>query len=402
MKILIVSPYLPYPPDIGASIRIFNLIKRLSRKNEVELMSTDTSTAKEQDIRELKKYCEEVYIVPWKERFRISQTQKVLTRFFKGEPFIIKHVESFELQKLLFKVTGKKEYDIIQFEHSHTANNCKFIDPKSKAVTVLSMHNIASIQYYRMYMNERNIRKKMKYFLTWFPMLKWEPKMARLFDKLIVVSESDKIFLQYFGPDLDVSVIPNGVDTNIYRACSRNNRERNILFVGSMDYEPNVDAVSYFYNDIFPLIRENIPNCSFTIVGKNPPAEITKLDEDPDVTVKANVNDVRPYYREALVSAVALRSGGGTRLKILESMALGTPIVSTSIGCEGLEVTNRKNILIANNPRDFADRVIELFISDILWSEIAKNGRMLVEEKYDWDHISVHINKVYVEAVAHS
>jgi glycosyltransferase involved in cell wall biosynthesis len=228
-------------------------------------------------------------------------------------------------------------------------------------------------------------------------MLNWEPKMALLCDKSIVVSDIDKILLKSLEPMLDISVVPNGVDTKGYLPYPLDERGENILIVGSMDYEPNADAVKYFCNQIFPYIKEKIPECTLTIVGKNPPVEILRLDADPRIMVKANVEDVRPYYKEALISAVPLRSGGGTRLKILESMALGTPVVSTSIGCEGLEVKNGCHILIADEAEDFANKICNLMTSSMLWHDISRRARELVEEKYDWAGITKGLESIYEE-----
>jgi glycosyltransferase involved in cell wall biosynthesis len=201
---------------------------------------------------------------------------------------------------------------------------------------------------------------------------------------------------------LNVSVVPNGVDTKAYRPYPLQGRKKDILMVGTMDHKPNVDAAKYFYNEIFPHIRAKVEEVTLTVVGKNPPSEIQQLDSDSAVEIRPNVPDVRPYYKKAMVSAVPLRSGGGTRLKILESMALGTPVVSTSVGCEGLEVKNKHNILIANNPVDFANKVIGLLTSATLWTEISQNGRDLVEKKYDWRRLAMVLERVYDEALSPS
>ncbi len=399
MRILIVCPSLPYPPDKGATIRTFTLMRHLALRHEIDLVCIENDLSDAKYVRELEKYCERVYLAPRKKVSKIFQLPKVLGRFLRGEPFRIKYTESRELGKLLHEITGKRHYDIIQFEHSETAQNLKFLCPQHKAKTVLSMHNITCLQFYRIYKTEKKMCEKIKHFLTWFPMMSWEPKMARLFDKLIVVSDVDRILLQVLEPSLDISVIPNGVDTKTHRPYSLEEREKNILIVGSMDYEPNGDAVKYFHNEVFPRIRKRIPDCTLTIVGNSPSNEIQQLDAEQGVMVRANVDDVRPYYRRARVSAVALRSGGGTRLKILESMALGTPVVSTLIGCEGLDVQDDLDILIANDPVEFTEKITELMLSPDLWNRISKEARSLVESKYNWAYICELLENIYRELV---
>ena len=397
MKILIVSPSFPYPPDKGASIRIYNLLKYLSCNNEVQLVSIQDRLIKDDDIGHLKKYCKKVYTVARKKYPRILQFPRVVERFLRCQPFMIKYAESKEMEYLLPQITTREKFDIVQFEHSYMARNIEFLDKYCNAKTILSLHNIASTQYYRVFNTEKNLYRKMKCVFEWVPMLSWEPSMATRFNKCVVVSETDRVLLRFLNPTLDVSVVPNGVDTKVFRPYPLNIREKNILIVGSLDYGPNADAVKYFYGQIFPIVRETIPEAKLTIVGKDPGCDIEKLGDDPAVAVHGNVADVRPFYEKAMISAVAVQSGGGTRLKIVESMALGTPVVSTAVGCEGFNVQDRLNILIANRPRDFADKIIQLFLSPDVWNKLSVEGRLLVEKQYDWEQISYRLENIYCE-----
>lgn len=357
-------------------------------------IATDIST-REKELAELRLYCRHVFLASHQRTSRILQLPQVVGRFMRGEPFTAKYSESKHLGELLYRVTGEEAYDIIQFELSETANNLRFVNRRHNAKILLSMHDIISLQTYRRFKREKSIYKQVKLFLTWFPMLSWEPRIARLFDRVIVVSNIDKILLQVLEPMLDVSVVPNGVDTKAYRPYPLDKRERNILIVGALYYDANAEAAMHFYNEIFPIVRRTIPDCTLTIVGKDPPVELQRLNRDPRIMIKGNVGDVRPYYASALVSAVALKAGGGTRLKILESMALGTPVVSTRLGCEGIEVKNGQHILVADEPGDFAGRICDLMTSASLWQEISKNARDLVEEKYCWDHICDDLEAIY-------
>ncbi|MFC2088648.1 glycosyltransferase family 4 protein [Calditrichota bacterium] len=400
MKILIVCPYLPFPENFGGAIRTFNLLKRLSCNHEIDLIVISNIFALDEYIDEIKKYCKNVFIVSLNEKPKIIKLLDLLKRILRREPFLNKFVDSNEFEKLIYKVTGDKSYDLLQFEHSHTARNLKYIHPKQKAKTVLMMHNVTAIQFYRMFKSEKNMSKKIKLFLTWFPMLSWEPKIASEFDKTIVTSKVDKILLQILKPGLDTAVVPNGIDINLYRSYQmKRQKEKNILFVGSMDYEPNADAVLYFYCEIYPAIIKKIPECTLTIVGKNPPNDILSLIIDPKVKVYANVKEVNSYYEKASLSVVPLQSGGGTRLKILESMSFGVPIVSTSIGCEGLEIKNGYNILIGNTASDFSNKVLEILMSPNLAKKLSINARKLIEEKYNWDRITGSLENMYEKLI---
>ena len=397
MRILDVCPRLPVPTDSGGSIRVFSLIKGLSQTVEVDILGIEFEKISDNDLAQLKGHCRKIFFAPWKYKPKLLQMGAIFKRVLTGEPFETKYTDLEELRRLLYKVTSEEDYDIIIIEHSVNARLLFSLYPQHGAKTVLSTHNTGFMQYYRMYQYERKLYKKLKLLLSWIPMRSWEPKIAARFDKIVSVSESDKNLLLSRNPNLDIAVVPNGVDTRTYRPFPLKGREKNIIIVGSMDYEPNVDGVLHFYDEIFPLIKKRQPHCTLTIVGKKPPSDVQRLNDETRVMVKGDVDDVRPYYQKALVSAVPLRSGGGTRLKILEAMALGTPVVSTSIGCEGLHVENNHNILIADNPADFAQQITNLLTDLELWNRISKNGRTLVEENYDWLKISSEYRAILEE-----
>jgi glycosyltransferase involved in cell wall biosynthesis len=170
--------------------------------------------------------------------------------------------------------------------------------------------------------------------------------------------------------------------------------------VGSLDYAPNVDAVQFFMQDVFPLIRRELPQCRLTVVGKNPPPSIRRAHGAGGVEVWPDVSDVRPYYEKAMLAPVALRSGGGSRLKILEALAQGTPVISTGIGFEGLSVQPDRDILKAETPADFVRLSVEVMRNPKLWNELSVRGRALVEACYDWKHICAGLREAYQTCLA--
>lgn len=395
MKILFVSPTFPYPLDTGAALRIYNIIRNLSRDNEILLASIADRKIGDSDISEMKKYCSGVFLAGIKKYPKLLQLPKVLGRFMGGRPFMVKYAESEELRNLLNNTSIVRDLDIIQFEHSYMACNVRYIDRNSKAKKVLSFHNIACAQYYRMYKVEKSISQKIKHLFEWFPMLKWEPDIAARFDASVVVSEMDKHLLQFLNPLLDISVISNGVDTKSIVPRPLDVRRKNLLFVGSMDYGPNEDAVRYFYSEVFPLVKKEVPEITLTVGGRNPSSGLHELSENPEIFFTGYVDDIIPLYEKAMLSIVPLRSGGGTRLKILEAMATGTPVVSTPVGCEGLDVKDGENIMIADNAPEFAKKIVALMSDAELWMDVSRQGRKLVEEKYDWELIARSLNDVY-------
>ena len=227
-------------------------------------------------------------------------------------------------------------------------------------------------------------------------MHQWEPRYAERFDRCTTVSEIDRQLLLKANPRLRVDVIPNGVDIQKYQPLPAENASPTLLFIGNMGYPPCVDAVLYFCREIFPLIRRKIGAAELWIVGRDPRPEVLQLNGD-GVHVTGRVDDVIPYYRQSAVCVVPLRAGGGTRLKILEAMALGRPVVSTTIGCEGLDVVDGEHLLIADTPEQFAEKTVRLLTDRQLYQHIAANGRQLVEDRYDWDKIAGRLMDVYAE-----
>jgi glycosyltransferase involved in cell wall biosynthesis len=189
-------------------------------------------------------------------------------------------------------------------------------------------------------------------------------------------------------PNTQIAVVPNGVDTGYFQNTNRTSKKENLLFTGRMDYPPNIDGVTWFCEEIFPALKTSYPDLVFQIVGRDPTPEVLSLDRYSGVEVVGTVPDVRPYFDEAWVYVVPLRQGGGTRLKILEAMAMEVPVISTSLGCEGLGLTHKENILIADQPEEY-NQSKELIHRDLdLYKSIAASGRAKVINEYDWKNIT--------------
>jgi len=227
-------------------------------------------------------------------------------------------------------------------------------------------------------------------------MRRWEPCYAERFGRCITVSEADRRLLRTVNPRLQVDVVANGVDTKVYQPLPQEGTSPSLLFIGKMSYRPNGDAVLYFCREILPRIRRMIGEVEMWIVGKDPLPEVRQLNGD-GVYVTGRVDDVVPYYSRSTACVVPLRAGGGTRLKILEAMALGRPVVSTSVGAEGLDVVDGEHLLIADSPEQFAEKTVRLLTDRALYQRITTNARQLVVTRYDWDAIAGQLMQIYAE-----
>ncbi|MGH7966115.1 MAG: glycosyltransferase family 4 protein, partial [Candidatus Binatia bacterium] len=374
--------------------------KNLSRHHSILLLSLLEFPEEAEQVSHLKPYCELVEVVVSQRHSLWAQGTGIARGLLAGRPVATQPFFYEELACKVREVTAREDVDIIQIEHSFLAPYVEALPPHSACKKVLSFHNIGSQQYRRMLHLQTGVGGKLLSLLKWLLMLRWEARYAKKFDHCLVVSAVDGQLLQSANPAVPVSVIENGVDTALYQPLIEAPNSKVLLFVGTMGYPPNVDAVRYFYDAVMPLVRRQVRDVKLMIVGHHPRSEVRHLAKHDDVIVTGSVPDVIPYYQQSQVSIIPLRAGGGTRLKILESMALGRPVVSTALGCEGLEVVDQEHLMIADTPAEFAERVIQLLTDRELRDRISRNARHLVERRYDWSLSSQKLMAVYSSLTA--
>ncbi|HOP80452.1 MAG TPA: glycosyltransferase family 4 protein [Armatimonadota bacterium] len=395
IDVMMIVPLLPYPVMDGDSIRHYNLIKRLASECNIHLFAFAKEEHLDMGLKEMNKYCAAVHAIPNRKMPRSWWLRQHAKSILRGAPT---YASAHYRQQMIETVTEslrKYRFDIIQVEHSFLAEYLKdAIKLQSSASTILTIHNIEAIRAYRVYKHQRWGKAKIIYAIDALLFRRFEPWAIKLPDKCITVSEANKCQLESTTGNKDIIVIENGVDTDI-NPVSINPDSKELLFIGGLSYHPNVDGAEYITNEILPLIKEQIPDIQLNIVGKAPCPRVLVLDKVDNVSVYGDVPDVRPWYERSIMSVVPLRSGGGTRLKILESMGLGVPVVTTSIGCEGLDVTHEEHLLIADTPVEFAACVLKLIEDHNLRDRLIRNARQLVERRYSWDAIAPQLLSVY-------
>ena len=238
----------------------------------------------------------------------------------------------------------------------------------------------------------------------------YEGRLMREFNRILVVSEADRTSLQLAAdgesngakPPEDqiagrISVTPIGIDTEEIQPCKANSKTSNILALGSLNYPPNADGIRWFANEVFPRVKRAYTDTVLTIVGRNPPRDIRNLDarNGESINVTGYVPELQPCFEAAALMVVPVRAGGGMRVRILEGFARGIPMVTTTIGLEGIEATLGRDILVADDPVDFADAVIALLRDDQMRKNLAEHGRRLVERKYDWRRALTPLDEIY-------
>ena len=393
MRILLITDYLPYPPIAGDLIRVYNLIRRMAAQHSITLVVLLPSPDSTGALAHLGEFCDQIIMAdhPWPKPITILPD---LVRYLvHGKPIELRLLYSQKVVDTITRLTAEQDFDAVQIEHSRLAFYIDSIQSQHSK-TFLTFHNVASDQYQKISGIEKNLILKLRWGLHSLLMRRWEPAIAQKFSCCFTVSEDDKRLLLENNPDLRIQVIPNGVDTKKYQKLDVNPGSKSILFIGSMSYAPCIDAAIFFCKQILPVIRKRLPQVQVWIIGASPAPEVKAL-ADENIHVTGFVEDILPYYEQAAVSIVPLRAGGGTRLKILEAMALGRPIISTQIGCEGLDVTDGEHLLVADAVQEFADKTVRLMTDNSLYSLIASNARQLVEEKYDWDEITRQQLEIY-------
>ncbi len=396
MKILFVSEKFPYPLDTGGKIRTYHIIKGLSQEHEISLITTIDAEEQQRDIPELEKICREVRGINAAEETPLQLGIKILKNLFSPVPIVVERHYVPEVTDEIQRQIKHTNFDVVHFDHLDASFYLPYIP--DTMTTVLDEHNIVSNQVKTSAEAEPNLFKKLYMMFQLKKTIRYESDICPKMTRCLVCSDADKAYLLKMARKTKVVTIPNGVDVDYFSDTSSQDRQGTnaVIFVGTLDYGPGAIAVQYFCEEILPLIQKGISNFHFYAVGQNPPGYLRKLAErDKHITLTGRVDDIRPYVAKADVFVVPLKSGSGTRLKILDAMAMGIPIVSTSIGAEGLEVCSGEHLLIADTSEAFSSAVLQLLQDDSLRETVRENAFQLVRGKYSWGKIWIDLLKVY-------
>ncbi|MGH9936633.1 MAG: glycosyltransferase, partial [Blastocatellia bacterium] len=358
MKILWVKTGKLLPVDTGGKIRSYNILRQLAGRHEVTFLSYYGGRRDEVYEREISEHLpgtKAVYTAT-RDATALERNLLYLRRLPMGAPFGVTKFLSREVQSLLAQWLNESRFDVAVCDFLGSTLNF----PRERATPVaLFQHNVESILWGRHAEHEAHPVKRIAFKLEAAKMLRYERAAVGRFDHVIAVSEYDRDQMKTMTDQSRISVVPTGVDLRQYRAAAGESAaEPVVIFLGSMDWEANVDGVTYFCREIWPRVKRASPEARFRIVGRNPDARIKQLASD-DVEVTGRVESVTDHLRQAAVFVVPLRIGGGTRLKIYEAMAMRKAVVSTTVGAEGLDVNHGRDILLADDPQTFADYVIE-------------------------------------------
>ena len=395
MKVLFLISQLPYPPDTGAKARSYNLIRELSSRHEIYLITFGDPRKEKVKIRDMEKYCRQVEVVTHLDYSSFAKKYTSLfVNLFSPFPYTVKKYYSARMEERISSLIKREGFGLIHCDSLQVSLNLLNISPPPDKL--LTEHNVESIILKRYYEKEGNFLKKMYVYLQWRKLKRYEESACQKFKGCVAVSDEDKRILEKMSSRNDIAVVSNGVDCSYFIPSTEKIKNNGLVFTGSMDWLPNEDAMLYFISEIYPRIKFDIPEVCLTIAGKNPSQTLLNLGKrDDSINVTGIVEDIRPYIAQAALCIVPLRIGSGTRLKIMEAMAMGKPIVSTSIGSEGIGVNPGRDIILADDPVKFAQKVVELLRDPSLCRRLGKAGKRLAEERYDWKSIAGNLDQVW-------
>lgn len=382
MKLLFISQNFPYPPyNDGARLKTYNLIKYLSKYNKIYFI-TFCSREEEDFIKKIAPFCSKVITVPIRKKGgKWAKTIKLVRNVIDPRRCTSKKMES--------EIAGAVklwEPDIVHVE-------LPMMSPYSKTIRgipkIIASHDAISLYAYKNLKSSNGlINKGMWYWL--YRQRRWiEENFYPDYDACTVVSDEDRIILEKHCPGLNIKVIPSGVDIKYFDIKSLNSSDivddLTIGIFGSMSFVPNIDAVMYFISEIYPLIKKEIPNVRFFIVGRNPPDNIKSLANNKDIIVTGEVEDIREYYKKVSVVVAPIRLGSGIKNTMLQAMSMDRPIVASPQAVKAITVEDGIHYLKAGSPKNFADKIVNLLNNPSHREALAKSARNLVVEKYSWE-----------------
>jgi len=393
MKILWLSHFLPYPPHGGAKQRSYNLIKEMAKKHSIYLLAINHESFDSQlAIHDLRHLCAEVEIIDIP-KYPIYKSYKALSSLLSLEPYAVSWLKNKRFKSSITGIMKRTKIDAVHFD-SIDITWC--IDAVKNIPKMLNHHNIESQMMYRRAIHEYNFLKKMFFFLEYFKLKNYERFICPKFKYSLTVSMLDKTRLAALCPSIKIEVIPNGVDTDYFKPTPVDPLHHSLIFAGRMGWYPNHDAMVFFFNEIWPILKKEIPDVKIFILGGDLSKFLSGIcGKYPDIEITGFVEDVRPYMDKSQVYVCPIRDGGGTKLKILDALAMAKPIVAHPVAIEGIEVSPEKHLLVATTPLEFVIAIKRLFANASLRETLSAEGRKIVLEKYDFKKIGEKLSALY-------
>lgn len=393
MKVLMLTPYLPFPLVSGGQIRTYNLLKQLSKTHDITLFSLIKDEKEKEFLKDLAPYCKKIKLFkrtrsPWSLR-------NILLALLTPYPFLVTRNWPLSMKKAVKKELTAQDYDLIHAETFYMMPNI----PATDTPIILVEQTIEYLGYQE-YTRKANPLLRPLLAIDVEKIKYWETLYWKKADRLITMSDEDRVFIQkeLNDPTHNISVVANGVDLEYFKKTKKNlPRNPTVLFVGTFKWLPNIEAVDVIVNEIWPAVLKSIPAAKLKIVGFSPTSRIKSYSRLPSIEVLGGIPDIRDAFASSHMLLAPILSGKGTRFKVLEAMVTGTPVVATSLAVEGIAVTPNENVLTADDSASLAELTIKVLTDQNLQQKLARNGMKIVVKNYSWDAIAKDLDRIYKE-----
>ena len=396
MNVLLLTQVLPFPPDSGPKVKTWNLIKWLARRHDVTLASFVRGES-ERQLTPLRRYCRAVHAVPMR-RGVLRDAGYLLASLVFAQPFLMRRDGRATMRRLVERLGRESRFDVV---HADQLNMAQYAPLVPGASTVLDAHNALWVLYRRVAETAPRGARRWLFEREWRRLRAYEGQVGRSVDAVLAVSAEDRDALRdAMGTAAEITVLPIAIDTDEIAPLRRRPDADRIVHIGTMYWPPNIDAVRWFADAVYPRIRAARPSVGFDVIGAHPPAAIRALARPGSgIDVAGYVDDPTPYLERAAAIVVPVRAGSGMRVKILTALAQGLPVVSTTLGCEGIAVQPGVHLLVADDPVAFAAATLRLLGDRTEADQLGAAGRRLVVARYDYRQVYPLLERVYEHAV---
>lgn len=400
MDILFVCKTLPHEKVIGGPVIIYNRVRILSQRHNVSLLCF-VSPEESGHTGTVSRFCRDFEAVPMPSYDR--PLRKAWDWLFSPVPVYFLNNCSAEMYGRLREMVGRYRYDVVISEYSMVAQYL-FRNPDLAGIKrVMSVHECYYLARRKAWKVQGFSRAGLSALFNLKGLRKYEFDMYADADKVLVLTPEGRRELLEVRPDLDIAVVPHGVDVDYFCVSGECSREPAVMFLGNYPHDPNRDAVIFFHENVWPLVKEEVPEALFYAVGKDPTPDLLELARsDPSVIVTGTVEDVRPYFERVKVFVNPVRIGGGFRGKILEAMSMGLPIVTTSLGAEGVDAEDGRDMFVADDPADFAAATVRLLRDDGLCDSLGERARDMALKGFSWEKGVEQLERVLLELLSNA
>jgi len=387
MRILCLTSRLPYPPDRGDRLRAFHLIEQLSQKHELTLISFIADESERSHVTPLLDYCQPIHVLKMDAK---HSTLAVLSNFWRQEPLQALYYRSRAMQQMVNQTLARARFDVA---YVHLFRMATYVAHHDNLYRIVDLTDVISQEVSRS-LPYRGFAWKLLYSLERRRIERYERHVADTFEETWLISDADRQVLATHCPTANIQVVTNGVDLEQFHPTRQPAEPDSLLFVGHMQVFHNVDAARHLVHDILPLVRREMPDCTLRLVGANPSPSVRELGRVPGVEVTGFVPDLNDCLNRAMVFVAPLRFAAGLQNKVLEAMAAGRPVVTTSLVNTGLGAQPDHEILIADDASTIAAQIVALLRDEELRSRLGNAGRLFVQRKYSWEHAIQRLDEI--------